>query len=125
MLTKQIFNFYPDSISFTPTFSKMKALEPSIVLKWNHGEQILCLYTVFESAVQIRVSTCCQQIPGRLPNQEFQVLGSEGLHGPHPHPTGKHPARYRYSAQCTCQQTVPHRHQTMLEVYPCRCKRTT
>ena len=75
MLTKQIFNFYSDSISFTPTFSKMKALEHSIVLKWNHGEQILCLCTVFESAVQIRVSTCCQQIPGRLPNQEFQVLG--------------------------------------------------
>ena len=51
MLTKQIFNFYPDSISFTPTFSKMKALEHSIVLKWNHGEQILCLCTIFESAV--------------------------------------------------------------------------
>lgn len=46
MLTKQIFNFYPDSISFTPTFSKMKALEHSIVLKWNHGEQILCLCTI-------------------------------------------------------------------------------
>ena len=64
MLTKLIFNFYPDNTSFTITFSKMKALDPSIVLKWNHGEQILCLCTVFESTVQIGVSTCCQQIQG-------------------------------------------------------------
>ena len=44
MLTKQIFNFYPDSISFTPTFSKISSLNLQIINTHDYNLLIILSY---------------------------------------------------------------------------------